>query len=75
MQLRSNHVVPSKSNGGWAVRKSGAMKATKGFTKKEDAIKYARLISRKEKTELYIHRRDGSIQDRNSYVTRLRPTG
>lgn len=34
---------------------------------KEDAIRYGRELSRKEQTELYIHKKDGTIQNRNSY--------
>lgn len=67
MPKKSNHVIPSKEKGGWAVKKSGSTRASKSFDRKEDAIKYGRELSRKEKTELYIHKKDGRIQDRNSY--------
>lgn len=67
MSKKSNHVVPSREKGGWAVRKSGSTRVSKSFDKKSDAVKYARELSRKEKTELYIHKKDGRIQDRNSY--------
>jgi hypothetical protein len=63
----SNHVVASKEKGGWAVKKSGSIKASKSFELKEDAVKYARELSRKEETVLYIHKKNGLIQDRNSY--------
>lgn len=67
MSKKSNHVVPSSERGGWAVKKSGSATATKSFNRKEDAIKYGRELSRNEKTELYIHKKDGRIQDRSSY--------
>lgn len=67
MSKRSNHVVPSKKSGGWAVKKAGSSRASKAFSKKNDAVKYGRQLSRKEKAELYIHKKDGSIQNRNSY--------
>jgi len=67
MAKRSNHVVPSKERGGWVVKKSGSTKASRSFGRKEDAVKYGRKLSRKESTELYIHKKDGRIQDRNSY--------
>jgi len=73
MLKRSNHVVPSNEKGGWAVRKSGSAKASKSFDRKEDAVKYGRELSRKEQTELYIHKRDGRIQDRKSYSKDLFP--
>jgi hypothetical protein len=66
MSNKSNHVVPS-DKGGWAVKKSGSARTSKSFDKKEDAVKYGRELSKREHTELYIHKRDGRIQDRNSY--------
>lgn len=65
MTKKSNHVVPSSS--GWSVRKAGASKASKTFDRKEDAVRYGKVISKNEKTELYIHKKNGMIQDRNSY--------
>ncbi len=67
MSRRANHVVASKGKGRWAVKKSGSLRASKSFDRKKDAVKYARELSRKEKTELYIHKKNGLIQDRNSY--------
>ena len=66
VRKKSNHVVPSKDKG-WAVKKSGASKASKKFETKEKAVKYAKDISKREKTELYIHKKDGRIQNKNSY--------
>lgn len=66
MSKKTNHVVSSKS-GGWAVKKSGSSRASKTFETKKAAKKYAVKISKKEKTELYIHKKDGTIQNRNSY--------
>ncbi|MEO6231617.1 MAG: DUF2188 domain-containing protein [Ferruginibacter sp.] len=65
MAKKSNHVVPSQS--GWAVKKSGSERASKTFGTKEKAIDYGRKLSRNEKTELYIHKQNGMIQDKNSY--------
>ncbi|MGB5982597.1 MAG: DUF2188 domain-containing protein [Nonlabens sp.] len=67
MNKKSNHVVPSKENGGWAVRKSGSTKVSRRFDRKSDAVNFGRKLSKKEETELYIHKKDGRIQDRNSY--------
>lgn len=66
MARKSNHVVPSKDRG-WSVRKSGASRASRSFVTKEEAVKYGKTISRGEKTELYIHKKDGTVQNRNSY--------
>ena len=65
MAKKSNHVVPSSS--GWAVRKSGASRASKILPTKEKAIQYGTKLSKSEKTELYIHKQNGMIQDRNSF--------
>jgi hypothetical protein len=61
----TNHVLPTSS--GWAVKKSGAVKASRSFQSKVAAIRYARGLSRNEKTELYIHGKNGMIQDNYSY--------
>ncbi|MBD0285394.1 MAG: DUF2188 domain-containing protein [Flavisolibacter sp.] len=61
----TNHVVPSSS--GWSVKKSGAAKASKSFETKDEAIKYGRELSKNEKTELYIHKKNGMVQEKNSY--------
>ena len=65
MIKKSNHVVPSAS--GWAVKKSGSERVSKTFETKDKAVKYGRELSRNEKTELYVHKRNGMIQNKNSY--------
>jgi uncharacterized protein YdaT len=67
MAKRSNHIVPSSQKGGWIVKKSGSSRSSHSFDTKEEAIKYGRKLSKKEHTELFIHRKDGTIQNRNSY--------
>ena len=65
MAKKSNHVVPYSSR--WAVKKSGASRASKTFTTKENAIQYGTKLSKNEKTELYIHKKNGMIQYRDSF--------
>lgn len=65
MTKKSNHVVPSSS--GWAVKKSGSARASRTFGTKEQAVVYGRSLSKHERTELYIHKSNGMIQNRNSY--------
>lgn len=60
------HVVP-RPHGEWAVRNSGAAKATKVFDTQAEAIKFGRSAARKEGVEFYVHRRDGTIGQRDSY--------
>lgn len=67
MSRKSNHVIPSPKKNGWAVKKSGSAKVSRSFETKAKAVEYGKQISRREKTELYIHRKDGTIQNRNSY--------
>jgi Uncharacterized protein conserved in bacteria (DUF2188) len=59
------HVVPS--GGGWSVRRAGAAKASNTFATQDQAITRARELARNQKTELYIHGKDGRIRERNSY--------
>lgn len=62
----SKHVVPS-SSGGWAVKNSGATRASRTFETQAQAIDYGREAAKKSQTELYIHGRDGTIKNKNSY--------
>lgn len=66
MAKQTNHVIPSKG-GEWAVKKSGTLRASQTFERKEDAIKFGKELSKKESTELFIHKKDGTIQERNTY--------
>lgn len=66
MAKRSQHVVPSP-RGGWAVRLTGATRASKTFDSQAAAIAYARDLARKDNGELYVHRKDGTIRSRDSY--------
>jgi len=62
----THHVVPSK-DGGWNVTKGGAERASKHFPDKETAVRYGREVSENQGSELYIHRRDGTIQTKDSH--------
>jgi Uncharacterized protein conserved in bacteria (DUF2188) len=65
MVRKTNHVIPSSD--GWAVLKSGAERASKKFDTKDSAVEYAIQLSKNEKTELYIHKKNGMIENKNSY--------
>jgi len=62
---KGKHVVPSDS--GWKVKNSGSQRASKICVTKQEAIEYAKKIAKNQKAELFIHGRDGCIQERNSY--------
>lgn len=63
---KEHHVVPSK-DGGWDVKINNAGHRTYHTRKKSTAIKKARAISRKHKTELVIHDSKGRIEVSNSH--------
>ena len=65
MPTKGQHVVP---NGGrWAVRRAGAERASGTYSTQKEAIEAAREHAKNQKTELYIHGRDGRIRERESY--------
>lgn len=64
MTKRNQYVVRHKD--GWAVRGAGSQRATSVHPTQQAAIDNAREIARKQRTELYIHRRDGRVRARDS---------
>jgi hypothetical protein len=66
MPKKTQHVVPH-SDGGWSVKKGGASHATKVFDTQREAISYGRRVSKNQGAELYIHRRDGMVRQKDSY--------
>lgn len=71
MSKAGQHVVPNGDK--WSVRKSGASKASGTYRTQAQAIEKATEIARNQKTELYIHGRDGRIRERNSYGNDAHP--
>ena len=65
MAGKGQHVVPR--DGKWAVRRGGAERVTRRYDTQREAIDAAREIARKQRTEVYVHGRDGRIRERNSY--------
>jgi hypothetical protein len=66
MATVSKHVVPSPS-GGWALKNAGSSRASKTFDTQAEAVKHGRDVAKKDGAELYIHGRDGTIKNKNSY--------
>ena len=62
----SHHVVPAP-DGGWNVKKAGAERASKHFPTQDKAVDWARGASKSAKGVLVIHRRDGTIRDKDSH--------
>ncbi|MFS7200582.1 DUF2188 domain-containing protein [Carnobacterium divergens] len=63
---KNQHVVPGQ-NGGWNIKGEGNSKATAHTNTKAEAINKARDISKNQKSELFIHGKDGRIQSRDSH--------
>ncbi|MDE2979933.1 MAG: DUF2188 domain-containing protein [Gemmatimonadota bacterium] len=62
----SHHVVPNP-DGGWDVKRSGSERASRHFDTKAEAVDAGREISRNQRTEFVIHRKDGTIQRKDSH--------
>lgn len=65
MSKKNQHVVPHQD--GWAIKGEGNSKATGVFGTQAEAIKIAQEIAKNQQSELFIHRSDGTIRERNSY--------
>ena len=65
MAKRNQHVVRHKD--GWAVRGTGSQRATSVHPTQRAAAEAAREIARTQRTELFIHGRDGRVRERDSY--------
>lgn len=62
----SHHIVP-KPDGGWDIKRGGAVRASGHFNTKQEAVDRGREISRNQGTELRIHNRDGRIVRSDSH--------
>jgi len=72
MSRRKNqHVVPNGSE--WAVKGFGNSKYTAVTKTKGEAVKIGRKIAMNQKSQLFIHRKNGAIEKRNSYGGNLYP--
>lgn len=52
----------------WANRREDASRVSRTFPTQEQAAAAGRETARRERTEHLIHKRDGSIGERNSYA-------
>lgn len=62
---KNQHVVPA--NGQWGVRGAGNSRLTSLHDTQAEAAAAAREIARNQGSELFIHRPNGQIRERNSY--------
>lgn len=66
MAKKTTHVVPNP-DGGWDVKKGGQKKPLSHHGTKSEAIQSGRQTSIAQESELYIHGRDGKIQQKDSH--------
>ena len=66
MKKQNTHVI-ANSSGGWSVRKEGASRASGVFVTQKEAVTHARKIAKAGGAELFIHGRDGTIRERDTY--------
>jgi len=62
---KNQHVVPYQDK--WAVRGEGNEKVTSTHDTQAKAIQRAREIAINQRSEVVIHRPDGTIRDKDSY--------
>ena len=62
---KNQHVVPHDE--GWAVKGEGNQRATSIHRAQREAIEAARETAIKQKSEMFIHRSNGQIRERNTY--------
>ena len=62
---KNQHLV--QRNDGWAVRGEGNSRDTSHHSTQTEAYNAARQIAEHQKSEVFIHRRDGKIRERNSF--------
>lgn len=62
---KNQHVVPAGDE--WGVRGEGNSRLTGRFETQREAIDAGREIAQNQNSELFIHRQNGQIRERNSY--------
>ena len=62
---KNQHIVPV--DGKWGVRGEGNSKCTVITNTQSEAIDRGRGIAQNQQSELFIHRENGQIRERNSY--------
>lgn len=65
MAKKNVHVVPKDGN--WAVKRENSERPVKITSTQEEAIERAKEIAKNNQSELFIHRKNGTIRERNSY--------
>ena len=66
MSGKAQHVAPNP-RGGWSVRRTGATRAARVFRTESEAMRYAREKAREERSDLFVHRDDGTVREMDRY--------
>lgn len=61
---KNQHVLPHGKD--WAIKGAGNVKYTKIVPTQKQAIDLARKIAKNQKSELIIHKKDGTIREKDS---------
>lgn len=64
---KPNICVTPHPDGGWQVKKEGNKRASSKSNVKVDAVKKAVNQGKREKVEVIVQRKDGTIQSKDSY--------
>lgn len=68
MAAKGSKAVHTVRHGhGWANRRAGASRVSKTFDTKAEAERAGRATAKRENAEHLIHKKDGTIGERNSY--------
>jgi hypothetical protein len=67
MARKERHIVPNSERGGWDSKRENAERVSKHFERKEDAVNWSKDKAKQEGSELISHKKDGTIQNPNSY--------
>ncbi len=64
---RDTHRITPNPNGGWDLNRDNGKRVVRHFDNKEVAVDKSRVISRNQKTEFVVHKKDGEIQFADSH--------
>jgi len=70
MPKNNLHVSPKKKK--WQIRRSRAIRASRVFTTKDEAIEYAYDVARFEKLVVFIYNNIGRIEERVDFSIRFK---
>lgn len=65
MKGKKPHVIPYQD--GWAVRRENCQRVSSTHKTQSEAIEAGKRIAQRERSDLFIHRPNGKIRDRDSY--------